>query len=78
MAALLYKDFLIIALGMFDKDKQLWIPRVDVSWHSDTARGFHTINDSVDCFGTKPEAETFGVGIAQCWVDARINRLRAH
>jgi hypothetical protein len=55
MAALLYKDFLIIAFGLFDKDKELWMPRVDVGWHSATGRGFHTINDSVDSLRRSPK-----------------------
>src|SRR5712691_6140420 len=38
MAALLYKDFLIIATGQFDKDKELWMPIADMSWHSATGR----------------------------------------
>jgi hypothetical protein len=71
MAALVYKEFLIIAFGMFDKEKEVWMPRVDVSWHSATGLESHTINDSVDCFGTKLEAETFGVEVAKAWIDAR-------
>ncbi len=49
MAALLYKDFLIIATGQFDKDKELWMPIADMSWHSATGRKSHTIQDSVHC-----------------------------
>ena len=71
MAALLYKDFLIIAFGMFDKDKDLWIPRVDVSWRSASGRQSHTVNDSINCFGSKLEAETFALDIAKAWIDAR-------
>ena len=33
MAALLYKDFFIIATGQFDKQKELRIPIADISWH---------------------------------------------
>ena len=51
MAALLYKDFLIIATGQFDKDKERWMPITDMSWHSATGRESHTIQDSVHCFG---------------------------
>ena len=73
MAALLYKNFLIIAFGMFDKGKELWMPRVDVSWHSATGRESHTVNASVDCFRTKLEAETFALEMAKAWVDARLD-----
>jgi hypothetical protein len=72
MATFLYKDFLIIATGLFDKDRELWIPVVDISWHSATGRESHTIQDSVHCFGTKQEAETFAVETAKAWVDERL------
>ena len=51
MAALLYKDFLIIATGQFDKDKERWMLIADMSWHSVTGRESYTIQDSVHCFG---------------------------
>ena len=38
MAALLYKDCLIIATGQFDQNRELWIPIADMSWHSATGR----------------------------------------
>ena len=72
MAALLYKDYLIIATGRFDKDKELRMPIADISWHSATGRESHTIQDSVHCFGTKQQAEAFAVEIAKTWVDARV------
>jgi len=72
LATLLYKDCLVIATGRFDKDKELWMPIVDISWHSTTGRESHTIEDSVHCFGTKQEAEAFAVEDAQAWVDVRI------
>jgi hypothetical protein len=72
MAALLYKDFLIIATGQFDKDKELWTPIADMSWHSATGRESHTIQDSVHCFCTKQEAESFAIEAAKTWVDARM------
>ena len=34
MAALFYKDFVIIATGQFDKERDLWMPVADISWHS--------------------------------------------
>jgi hypothetical protein len=72
LAALLYKDFLIIATGHFDKDNELWMPIADMSWHSATGRESHTIQDSVHYFGTKKEAEAFAVEAAKAWVDTRI------
>ena len=72
MAALLYKDCLIIAIGQFDKDKELRMPIADISWHSATGRESHTIQDSVHCFGTKQEAEAFAIEAAKTWVDARV------
>jgi hypothetical protein len=72
LAALLHKDFLVIATGQFDKDKELWMPIADMSWHSTTGRESHTIEDSVHCFGTKQEAEAFAIQAAKTWVDARI------
>ena len=72
MAALLYKDFLIIATGRFDKDKELRMPIADISWHSATGREAHTIQDSVHCFETKHEAEAFAIEAAKTWVDARV------
>jgi hypothetical protein len=72
MAALLYKDFLIIGTGQFDKNRELWMPIADISWHSVAGRESHTIPDSVHCFGTKQEAEAFAVEAAKAWVDARV------
>ena len=72
MAALLYKDCFIIAIGQFDKDKELRMPIADISWHSATGRESHTIQDSVHCFGTKQEAEAFAIEAAKTWVDARV------
>ena len=43
MAALLYKNSLIIATGQFDKDKELRIPIADVSWHSASGYESHTV-----------------------------------
>ena len=71
MAALLYKDFLIIGIGQFDKQKEVWMPIADISWHSATGRESHTVQDSVHCFGTKQEAKAFAVEAAKAWVDAR-------
>ena len=71
MAALLYKDFLIISIGQFDKQKEVWMPIADISWHSATGRESHTIQDSVHCFGTKQEAKAFAVEAAKAWVHAR-------
>jgi hypothetical protein len=71
MAALLYKDFFIIATGQFDKDKELWMPIADPSWHSATGHESHTIQDSVHYFGTKQEA-AFAIEAAKAWVDARV------
>ena len=61
MATFLYKDFLIIATGLFDKDTGLWLPIIDISWWSAAGRGSHTITDSVSSFVAKQEAETFAV-----------------
>ena len=72
MAALLYKDFFIIGIGQFDKDKELRVPIADISWHSATGRESHTIQDLVHCFGTKKEAEAFAIEAAKAWVDARV------
>ena len=72
MAALLYKDCLIIATGRFDKDKELRMPIADISWHSASGYESHTIQDSVHCFGTKQEAEAFAIEAAKTWVDARV------
>jgi hypothetical protein len=72
MAALLYKDCLIVATGQFDKNRDLWMPIGDIGWHSATRRESHTIEDSVHCFGTKQEAEAFAVEAAKAWVDARV------
>jgi hypothetical protein len=72
MAALLYKDFLIIGTSQFDKDKELRVPIADISWHSATGRESHTIQDSVHYFGTKQEAEAFAIEAAKAWVDARV------
>jgi len=75
MAALLYKDFFIIATGQFDKQKELRMPIADISWHSASGYESHTIQDSVHCFGTKQEAEAFAIEAAKTWVDARVNGL---
>jgi len=72
LAALLHKNCLIIATSRFDKDKELWMPIADISWHSTTGRESHTIQDSVHCFGTKKEAEVFAIEAAKAWIDARI------
>ncbi len=70
MATFLYKDFLIIATGLFDKDTGL--PIVDISWWSAAGRGSHTISHSVPSFVAKQEAETFAVETAKAWVDERL------
>lgn len=70
MAMFLYKDFLIIATGLFDKDTGL--PIVDISWWSAAGRGSHTITHSVPSFVAKQEAETFAVETAKAWVDERL------
>ncbi len=70
MATFLYKDFLIIATGLFDKDTGL--PIVDISWWSAAGRGSHTITHSVPSFVVKQEAETFAVETAKAWVDERL------
>jgi hypothetical protein len=72
MAALLYRDCLIIAFGMFDKNKELWMPRVDVSWRSASGRQSHSMNDSDNFFASKLEAEAFALEIAKAWIDARV------
>jgi hypothetical protein len=72
MATFLYRDFLIIATGLFDKDRGVWLPMVDISWWSAAGRGAHTVTDSVHSFVTKQEAETFAVEIAKAWVDERL------
>jgi hypothetical protein len=71
MAALLYKHYLIIATGQFDKAKG-WLPIVDLSWGSGPYRGSHVIQDSSRSFQTRGEAETFGVETGKAWVDERI------
>jgi hypothetical protein len=72
MAALLYKDFLIIAIGQFDKDRERWMPFADISWRSASGGEAHVIHDSVHWFTIKEEAETFAVEAAKTWVDARV------
>ncbi len=72
MAALLYKNFLIIVTGQFDKDKELRIPIADVSWHSASGYESHAIQDSVHCFRAQQEAEAFAIEAAKAWVDARV------
>jgi hypothetical protein len=65
------QGLLIIAIGQFDKDRELWMPIADISRGSAIGRECHAIKDSIDCFGTKLEAETFAIEIAKAWVDAR-------
>jgi hypothetical protein len=41
------QGFLIIATGQFDKERELWTPVADISWHSGaTAHESHIIKDS--------------------------------
>jgi hypothetical protein len=72
MAALRYKSILIIATGLYNNTKGVWIPIVDLSWGTDSYRGSHVINDFSRSFQTKGEAETFGLEIARAWVDERL------
>jgi hypothetical protein len=72
MAALLYKDCLIIAISQFDKDQELRMPIADISWHSATGRESYTIQDSVHCFGTKQQAEAFAIEAAKAWIDGHV------
>ena len=72
MAALLYKDCLIIAIGQIDEDKELRMPIADISWHSASGYESHTVQDSFHYFGTKQEAEAFAIEAAKAWVDARV------
>ena len=52
MANLFYKNFFIIAMGQFDKQKELCMPVADISWHSASGYECYTIQDSVHCFRT--------------------------
>jgi hypothetical protein len=72
MATFLYKDFLIIATGLLEKDTGLWLPIVDISWWSVAGRGAHTVTDSPYSFVTRQEAETCAIEIAKAWVDERL------
>ena len=72
MASFLYKDFLIIATGLFDKDGGVWLPMVDIRWWSAAGRGAHNVTDSVHTCATKQESETFAIEIAKAWVDERL------
>ena len=47
------------------------MPIADISRGSAIGRECYAIKDSIDCFGTKLEAETFAIEIAKAWVDAR-------
>ena len=71
MAALLYKDFFIIAMGRFDQQKEC-MPVANIGWHSASGYEFHTVRDSVHCFRTREEANAFAVEAAKAWVDARV------
>jgi hypothetical protein len=72
MATLFYKDFFIIAMGQFDKQKELCMPVADISWHSASGYESHTIQDSVHCFRTKREAEAFALEAAKAWIDVHV------
>jgi hypothetical protein len=49
---LFYKEFFIIAMGQFDKQKERCMPVADISWHSASGYECYTIQDSVHCFRT--------------------------
>jgi hypothetical protein len=72
MATLFYKDFFIIAMGQFDKQKELCVPVADISRHSASGYESHTIQDSVHYCGNTQEAEAFAVEAAKAWIDARV------
>jgi hypothetical protein len=72
MAALLYRQYLIIATGQYDNVKDIWLSIIDLSWGSGPYRGSHVINDSSRSFQTKEEAETFGVEIGKAWIDEHL------
>ena len=72
MATLFYRDFFIIAMAQFDKQKELCMPVAGIGWHSTIGHEFHTIQDSVHCFPTKQEAEAFALEAAKAWIDARL------
>ena len=72
MAALLYKDFFIIAMGRFNKQKERCVPVADISWHSASGYESHTIHNSVRYCGTKQKAEAFALEAAKSWIDARV------
>jgi hypothetical protein len=67
----LYSLF-IIAFGQFDKDRELWMPVADISWHAATGYEAYIIRDPVQTFGSKQEAEAFAVDVAKAWIDARV------
>src|SRR5207244_11947028 len=75
MAALLYKDCLIMAIGQFDKDKELRMPIADISWHSASGRESHRRQDSVHYVVTKKEAEAFGIEEAKAWIDSGVRAV---
>ena len=71
MAALLYKHYLIIATGQYNKATG-WLSIVDLSWGSGPNRGFYVIDNSSRSFQTKEEAEMFGVETSKTWIDERL------
>jgi hypothetical protein len=71
MAALFYKDVLIIATGHFDKAKGLWLPIVDISRGNNSDCGSYVISDPTKSFANKEDAEKFSREIAKAWIDER-------
>jgi hypothetical protein len=49
MAALLYRQHLIIGTGQYDNAKGIWLSIIDLSWGSGSYRGSHVINDLHRC-----------------------------
>lgn len=80
MVSLRYKDHLIVANGQFQENRKLWRPVATLSWNSDSAIAWETLNDSTVLFETAEDAEKFGVEMARAWVDEhhQITMARAY
>jgi hypothetical protein len=66
---LVYKNHFIFADGLFDKNREEWVPVVDVSWINLSGSNSHVLNERSRSYKTKKDAEKFGARMGKAWID---------
>jgi hypothetical protein len=73
VAAILYKDRLVIALALRKDETDSWECMADISWTDNGVRRAHVISPDRE-FATREEALAFIEGLAKQWIDNRAGK----